>query len=93
MKDGYKNKKNMDNLEWSDIGHDSDNIMRIGHSGQDLFVEFKNGSGYKYANVPIEIFQRILNKECISKSKGRPSYGSTLHQLVKKVGYDYNQYK
>ncbi|WP_111706566.1 KTSC domain-containing protein [Lutibacter citreus] len=83
----------MENLEWNEIGHDSDNIIRIAHSGQDLYVEFKNESGYKYDNVPIEIFQRILNKECISKSKGRPSYGSTLHQLVKKAGYIPEQYK
>lgn len=84
----------MENLEWIEIGHDSDTIFRIAHSGQDLFVEFKpNGSGYKYDNVPYEILQRILNKECISKSKGRPSYGSTLDKLVKKAGYNCNQYK
>jgi uncharacterized protein YjhX (UPF0386 family) len=84
----------MENLEWQEIGHDSSTIIRIAHSGQDLFVEFKpNGSGYKYDNVPVEIFYRILNKECISKSKGRPSYGSTLHQLVKVAGYVCNQYK
>lgn len=85
--------KNMENLNWNEIGHDSDNIERIAHSGEDLFVEFKNNSGYKYSNVPFEILQRILNKECISKSKGRPSYGSTLDKLVKKAGYHYIQYK
>lgn len=84
----------MENLEWIEIGHDSDNIIRIAHSGQDLFVEFKpNGRGYKYFYVPYEILQRILNKECISKSKGRPSYGSTLDKLVKKAGYKCEQYK
>lgn len=83
----------MESLEWNEIGHDSDNIIRIAHSGQDLYVEFKNERGYKYDNVPIETFQRILNKECISKSKGRPSYGSTLNQLVKIAGYTCNQYK
>ena len=83
----------MESLEWTEIGHDSDNIIRIAHTGQDLYVEFKNGSGYKYDSVPVEILQRILNKECISKSKGRPSYGSTLHALVKKPGYHCTQYK
>lgn len=84
----------MENLEWIEIGYDSDDIERIAHSGQDLFVEFKSkNSGYKYYNVPFEIFQRILNKECISKSKGRPSYGSTLHKLVKIAGYQCDQYK
>jgi uncharacterized protein YjhX (UPF0386 family) len=85
--------KNMENLEWKQIGYDSDNIERIAHSVNNLFVEFKNNTGYKYLNVPFEIFQRILNKECISKSKGRPSYGSTLDRLVKKAGYQYEQYK
>ena len=93
MKDGYKN-KNMENLEWQQIGYDSSTIERIAHSGQDLFVEFKSkGSGYKYLNVPFEIFQRILNKECISKSEGKPSYGATLDLLVKKAGYQPEQYK
>jgi uncharacterized protein YjhX (UPF0386 family) len=83
----------MENLEWQQIAFESDNIERMAHSGNDLYVEFKNNTGYKYFNVPYEIFQRILNKECISKSKGRPSYGSTLDKLVKKAGYNYEQYK
>lgn len=83
----------MDNLDWKEIGVDSDNINRIAHSGNDLYVEFKNDRGYKYSNVPFEIFQRIMNKECISKSKGRPSYGSTFHKLVKIAGFQYQQYK
>lgn len=83
----------MNNLQWQEIGFDSNNIDRIAHSGNDLFVEFKNGSGYQYFNVPIEIYQRIMNKECISKSEGKPSYGATLDALVKKAGYQYQQYK
>jgi uncharacterized protein YjhX (UPF0386 family) len=83
----------MQNLEWQEVGHDSDNIERMAHSVNDLYVEFKGNTGYKYSNVPFEIFQRILNKECISKSKGRPSYGSTLDKLVKKAGYQCEQYK
>lgn len=80
-------------LEWQEIGYDSDTIERIAHDGVNMYVEFKKGSGYKYENVPYEILQRILNKECISKSKGRPSYGSTLDKLVKKAGFAYTQYK
>lgn len=83
----------MQNLDWKEIGFDSETINRIAHSGNDLYVEFKNDSGYKYLNVPMDIFQRILNKECISKSEGKPSYGSTLHKLVKTAGYQYQQYK
>jgi len=84
----------MENLEWIEIGFDSRTIERISHSGQDLYVEFKpKGSGYKYLNVSVEIYQRILNKECISKSKGAPSHGATLDLLVKKAGYNFQQYK
>jgi len=83
----------MNNLEWQEIGCDSKDILRIAHSGIDLFVEFKSGTGYKYLNVPFEIFQRILNKECISKSESKPSYGATFDKLVKKAGYQYQQYK
>ena len=83
----------MENLEWQEIGFDSSNIDRIAHSGTDLYVEFRNNSGYKYLNVPVEIFQRIMNKECFSKSEGKPSYGATLDQLVKKAGYTPVQYK
>lgn len=83
----------MGNMDWQEIGFDSSTIHRIAYSGNDLYVEFKNGTGYKYENVPFEIFQRIINKECISKSEGKPSYGATLDVLVKKTGYHYIQYK
>ena len=83
----------MENLEWKEIGYDSNNLERISYSGNDLYVEFKNGSGYKFRNVPIEIYHRILNKECVSKSEGKSSYGATFDALVKKAGYSYEQYK
>lgn len=83
----------MNNLNWQEIGFDSSTIERIAHSENGLYVEFKKGSGYNYPDVPFEIFQRILNKECISNSEGRPSYGATLDKLVKKAGYRYTQYK
>lgn len=83
----------MDNIEWKEVGLDSSNIERIGYYLADLYVEFKSNTAYKYLNVPFEVFQRILNKECISKSEGRPSYGATFDTLVKKVGYRYIQYK
>lgn len=83
----------MQNVEWQEVGFDSFTIERIAHLGNDLFVEFKGGSGYKFPNVPFEIFQRIMNKECISKSEGKPSFGATFDQLVKKAGYKPEQYK
>ena len=83
----------MQNVEWQEVGFDSSTIDRIAHLGNDLFVEFKGGSGYQFLNVPFEIFQRIMNKECISKSEGKPSYGSTFDKLVKKAGYQGQQYK
>lgn len=80
-------------LEWQEIGFDSKDIERIAHDGVNMYVEFLTGRGYKYPNLPYEIFQRILSKEVISKSEGKPSYGATLHQLVIKGGYKGEQYK
>lgn len=80
-------------LEWQEIGWDSNNIERIAHDVQKLYVEFKTGSGYYYEFVPYEIFVRIMNKEVISKSEGKPSYGATFNQLVVKAGYKGIQYK
>lgn len=80
-------------LEWQEIGFDSDNIDRIAHNGLDMYIEFKKGSSYKFSNLPFEIFERILNKEVISKSEGKPSYGATFNMLVVKSGYKGEQYK
>jgi hypothetical protein len=75
------------NLEWQEIGFDSKNIERIAHDGSVMYVEFKNGKGYRYSNLPYEIFVSILNKEVFSKSEGKPSYGATFNTLVVKGGY------
>ena len=80
-------------LEWQNIGYDSDNIERIAHNGFYMYVEFKKGSGYSYSNLPYEIFLRILNKEVFSKSEGKPSYGATFNMLVIRGGYLGVQYK
>lgn len=81
-------------LEWQEIGFDSNNIERIAHNGVDMYVEFKkNGSAYKYSNLPYEIFTSIINKEVCSKSEGRSSYGATFNRLVVKGGYKGEQYK
>ena len=83
----------MNDLIWQEIGYDSKSLERFGYVEGVLYVEFKTGSGYTYPNVPIEIYQRILNKECISKSEGRNSYGATFIQLVIKAGYKGKPYK
>lgn len=83
----------MINLDWQEIGYDSDNIEKIAHDGQKLCVEFKTGKGYYYEGVPYDIFVRIMNKEVISKSEGKPSYGATFNMLVLRNGYKGEQYK
>jgi len=80
-------------LKWQEIGWDSNNIERIAHDGVNLYVEFKKGSAYSYANLPYEIFTSIMNKEVYSKSEGKPSYGATFNMLVVKSGYKGEQYK
>jgi len=77
-------------LEWQEIGWDSNTIERIAYDGVNLFVEFKrNYSKYIYYNVPYEHFISILNKVCNDKT-GKPSHGATLDALVKKGGYLYD---
>lgn len=89
-----KGESTMINLQWHEIGYDSSTINRIAYLDGELYVEFKkNNSGYKYRNIPFEIYQSIMNKECISKRDGKNSYGATLDQLVKKTGYLYEQYQ
>jgi uncharacterized protein YjhX (UPF0386 family) len=81
-------------LEWQEIGFDSDNIERIAHDGQKLYVEFKKtGKGYYYEDVSYEIFVRIMNKEVYSKSEGKPSFGATFNMLVIKSGFIGEQYR
>jgi hypothetical protein len=92
--DAKINKEVIMDVKWQEVGWDSTTIERIGHDGINLYVVFKkNNSGYKYLNVPYEIYLRIMNKECISKSEGKPSYGATLSNLVKKAGFLYEQYQ
>lgn len=50
----------------SEIGYDEPN--------QDLYVTFKNGTTYKYFNVPFGIYQLLLNAT---------SVGKTLNEVVK----------
>jgi len=50
----------------SEIGYDEPN--------QDLYVTFKNGTTYKYFNVPFGVYQLLLNATSI---------GKTLNEIVK----------
>lgn len=79
-------------MDWTDID-DSTTIKRIAYSVNDLYVEFLSGGVYQYLGVGQDIYMRILRKECISKSEGKPSCGATLDQLVKKAGYQYKRIK
>lgn len=38
---------------------ESSNLKAVGHDGQNLFVDFHNGSSYKFLNVPSDIFSAI----------------------------------
>lgn len=44
----------------SEIGYDEPN--------QDLYVTFKNGTTYKYFNVPFGIYQLLLNATSVDKT-------------------------
>lgn len=53
---------------------------------ENLFVEFNNGSLYKYDNVSFKVYKTLKK----SNRKGK-SVGSLFHNLVKTQGYEYKK--
>ena len=45
----------------------SSNLKRVGHDGQDLFLEYSSGALYKYSDVPQSLYEELLTSE----SKGK----------------------
>ena len=47
----------------------SSNLEAIGYDGtnQSLIVQFKNGTYYKYENVPYAIYQKLLSVRSVGK--------------------------
>lgn len=56
----------------------SSNIVSVGYdqSKKSLFVNFKNGSEYRYDNVPVEVFEELIGAE---------SVGAFLNKQIKNV--------
>lgn len=61
----------------------SSNVESVGYDGssETLYVRFLNGSIYTYLNVPLVVFEQLLNS---------PSIGSFMHRNIKNV-YPYNR--
>lgn len=61
---------------------ESSNIEAIGYDTDtnELYVEFKNGSTYKYMGVPFETYQELMDAE---------SHGTYLNANIKKGGFEY----
>jgi hypothetical protein len=45
-------------IDWQPVT--STSISHLGHDGTDLFVRFKNGGEYSFANVPRQHFEDLL---------------------------------
>lgn len=45
----------------------SSQISYIGYEGTDLYIKFKNGTVYKYANVPKDLFDNLKNSKSVGK--------------------------
>ena len=45
----------------------SSNLRKVGHDGQDLFLEYSSGALYKYSDVPRSLYEELLTSE----SKGK----------------------
>lgn len=61
---------------------ESSNLAAIGYDGNDLEVEFKNGSVYKYYNVPFRVWEVLVKAE---------SHGKYFNGHIKKAGYKYER--
>lgn len=61
----------------------SSNIQSIGYDAEaeELYVEFLNGSTYKYTGVPTDVHQALMTA---------PSHGQYLNANIKGV-YDYSK--
>jgi hypothetical protein len=62
----------------------SSNIASIGYDAQSktLEVEFLNGTVYQYYNVPVSVYQGLMNAQ---------SHGGYLADNVKDAGYQYRR--
>ena len=60
----------------------SSTVAAIGYDAttKALEVEFRNGSLYRYADVPAKVYEAVV---------AAPSVGRALHALVVKGGYSY----
>ena len=45
----------------------SSNLKKVGHDGNDLFLEYSSGALYKYSDVPQSLYEELLTSE----SKGK----------------------
>lgn len=52
-------------VEYQDV--ESSNVAAVGHNMGDLYVKFKNGSEYKYDNVPESEYQALLSAASVGK--------------------------
>jgi hypothetical protein len=50
---------------------ESSNVAEVGHDGKDLHVKFRNGSAYRYLDVPRVVFEHLLTAESIGKFLNR----------------------
>lgn len=52
----------------------SSNIASVGHEGDTLEIEFKNGGIYQYHGVPSDVFDKLVSSKSI---------GGFLHTSIK----------
>lgn len=61
---------------------ESSDVRSIGHHGDTLEVEFRNGAVYRYQGVPAEVHQELVGSESI---------GSAFARLIKRGGYAFER--
>lgn len=59
-------------MQWNKV--ESSNIAAVAYEDQKMYVQFHNGGEYQYDNVPVEVYNEVLEAE---------SVGRAFHRLVK----------
>ena len=66
------------------ISIDSSDIASVGHDPKDnsLYVEFKSGGVYRYADVPAKVYDSLMNAE---------SHGKFFGENIMEAGYEFEK--
>ena len=78
--------ESVDGLDYPRVSIVSSDIVSVGHNPDSkmLFVEFKSGRIYRYADVPEKVYKGLMKAE---------SHGTFFDEKIKNAGYEFEKLK